>query len=86
MLVYHGTTLEIKEPKIITTEIELSEGFDQAKFISLFELYQKAIKYYTIKDKTKVESYKSRMESILTQKETLQNLANAKKRKRRKKI
>lgn len=81
---------EIKLPKnffekIITTEIELSEGFDQAKFISLFELYQKAIKYYTIKDKTKVESYKSRMESILTQKETLQNLANAKKKKEEKK-
>lgn len=81
---------EIKLPKnffekIITTEIELSEGFDQAKFISLFELYQKAIKYYTIKDKTKVESYKSRMESILTQKETLQNLANAKKKKDEKK-
>jgi len=81
---------EIKLPKnffekIITTEIELSEGFDQAKFISLFELYQKAIKYYTIKDKTKVESFKSRMESILTQKETLQNLANAKKKKEEKK-
>ena len=81
---------EIKLPKnffekIITTEMELSEGFDQAKFISLFELYQKAIKYYTIKDKTKVEAYKNRMEGILTQKETLQNLANAKKKKDEKK-
>ena len=81
---------EIKLPKnffekIITTEMELSEGFDQEKFISLFELYQKAIKYYTIKDKTKVEAYKNRMEGILTQKETLQNLANAKKKKDEKK-
>ena len=81
---------EIKLPKnffekIITTEMELSEGFDQAKFISLFELYQKAIKYYTIKDKTKVEAYKNRMEGILTQKETLQNLANAKRKKDEKK-
>jgi hypothetical protein len=81
---------EIKLPKnffekIITTEMELSEGFDQAKFVSLFELYQKAIKYYTIKDKTKVEAYKSRMEGILTQKETLQNLANSKKKKDEKK-
>ena len=81
---------EIKLPKnffekIITTEMELSEGFDQAKFISLFELYQKAIKYYTIKDKAKVEAYKNRMEGILTQKETLQNLANAKKKKDEKK-
>jgi len=81
---------EIKLPKnffekIITTEMELSEGFDQEKFISLFELYQKAIKYYTIKDKTKVEIYKNRMEGILTQKETLQNLANSKKKKEEKK-
>lgn len=81
---------EIKLPKnffekIITTEIELSEGYDQAKFVSLFELYQKAIKYYTIKDKTKVEIYKNRMEGILTQKETLQNLAKAKKKKDEKK-
>ena len=27
MLVYHGTTLEIKEPKIITTEIGRDFGF-----------------------------------------------------------
>ena len=61
--------------KIVTTEMELSIGFNHKKLSSLFDLYNLAIEYYSINDPSKVSLYHQRMECYLTEKNTMKNLS-----------
>lgn len=60
--------------KMVMTEFEFSQKHSHEKLLSLIRLYQKAIKYYSYKDKSQVEKYQNRMEYYLTQQDTLKSL------------
>ena len=64
--------------QIITNEVELSEEFKFEKLNSLVHLYLNAIQYFSSFEPEKVKAYQNRLEILLTQKETLQNLCKMK--------
>ena len=64
--------------QIITNEVELSEEFKFEKLNSLVHLYLNAIQYFSSFEPEKVKAYQNRLENLLTQKETLQNLCKMK--------
>jgi len=64
--------------QIFLNEVALSQEFKYEKLSSLVQLYLNAIQYYSSVQPEKVKAYQNRLEFLLTQKETLQNLCKMK--------
>ena len=55
-------------------DIELNEDFKYDKLLALFNLYSRAIQYYSLTCPEKVMAFQNRMEGYLTKKDTLKSL------------